>query len=56
MKTQVEKDRTGSRFTYAGKEGVETSKERRNLNGGRALGGRGKMERSGVEKKGGRMI
>jgi len=32
--------------TYAEKEGVERSKERRN--GGRMIGGRGKMERSGV--------
>ena len=39
-------DQTGSRLTYAEKEGVERSKERRN--GGRAIGGRGKIWRSGV--------
>jgi len=47
-------DQTGSRLTYAEKEGVERSKERRN--GGRAIGGRGEMERSRVGGKGGRMI
>jgi len=36
------------------KGGVEISKERRD--GGRAIGGRGKMERSGVGGKGGKMI
>ena len=45
---------TGSRFTYAEKEGVERSKERRN--GGRVIGERGKVGRSMVGGKGGRMI
>jgi len=36
VQAHVEEDRTGSRFTYAEKEGVERSKERRN--GGRAIG------------------
>jgi len=46
LKTYVEKNRTGSRFTYVEKEGVEGGKERR----------RGKMGRSRVGGKGGRMI
>ena len=53
MKAHVEEDHTGSRFAYPQKEGVERSKERRN--GGRAIGGRGKMGRSRVGGKGGRM-
>jgi len=44
MKTHVEEDRTRSRLTYAKKEGVERSEERRN--DGRLIGGRDKMERS----------
>jgi hypothetical protein len=36
VQAHVEEDRTGSRFAYAEKEGVERSKERRN--GGRAIG------------------
>jgi len=39
LKAYDEEDRTGSRFTYAEKEGVEGGKERRN--GGRVIGGRG---------------
>jgi len=54
VQAHVEEDWTGSRFTYAEKEGVERSKERRN--GGRAIGGRGKMGRSRVGGKGKRMI
>ena len=54
MKAYVEEDRTGSRFTYAEKEGVKRIKERRN--GGRTIGGRGEMGRSRVGEKGGRMI
>jgi len=54
VKAHVEEDRTGSRLTYAEKEEVERSKERRN--GGGIMGGRGTMERSGVGGKGGRMI
>jgi len=53
LKAYVEEDRIASRFTYAKKEGVERGKERRN--GGRAIGGRGKMGRSRVEGKGERM-
>ena len=41
FKTYVEEDQTGSGYTYAEKEGVEGGKERRN--GGRVIGGRGKM-------------
>ena len=44
MKTHVEEDRTRSRLTYAKKEGVERSEERRN--DGKLIGGRDKMERS----------
>jgi len=40
VKAHVEEDQ----HTYAKKEGVERSKERRN--GGKAIGGRGKMEGS----------
>ena len=47
MKAHVEEERTRARSTYAEKEGVERIKERRN--GGRAIGGRGKMGRSRVE-------
>jgi len=54
VKAHVEEDLTGSRLTYAEKEGVERSKESRN--GGRVIGGRGKMERGWVGVKGGRMI
>jgi len=54
VKALVEEDWTGSRLTYAEKEGVERIKETRD--GGRAIEGRGKMERSGVGGKGGRMI
>ena len=54
LKAYVEEDRTGSRFTCAKKEGVEGGKERRN--GGRAIGGRGKMGRSRVGGEGGRTI
>jgi len=53
LKAYVEQDRTGSRFTYAEKEGVEGGKERRN--GGRAIGGRWKKGRSRVGGKGGGM-
>jgi len=54
VKAHVKEDRTGTRPTDAEKEGGGRSKERRN--GGRMLGGRGKMERSRVGGKGGRMI
>jgi len=54
VKAHVEEDRIGSRLTYAEKEGVERSEERRN--GERAIGGRGKIRRSGVEGKDGRRI
>jgi len=54
VKAYVEEDRTESRLTCAEKEGVERSKER--MNGGRAIEGRGEMERSGVGGKGSRMI
>jgi len=54
LKAYVKENRTGSGFTYAEKEGVEGGKERRN--GGRVIGGRGKMGRSRVGGKGGRMI
>jgi len=47
-------DRTRSRLTHAEKEGVERSKDRRN--GGRAIGGKGIIERSGVGGKDGRSI
>ena len=50
VQAHVEEDRTGSQFTYAEKEGVERSKERRN--GGKAIGVRGKMGRSRVGGKG----
>jgi len=49
LKAYVEKNRTGSGFTYAEKEGVKGGKERRN--GGRVTGGRGKMGRSRVGGK-----
>jgi len=54
VKAHVEKDWTGSRLTYAEKEGVERSKEKRN--GGRVIEGRGKMERSRVGGGGERMM
>jgi len=54
LKAYIEEDWTGSRFTYAEKEGVEGGKERRN--GGRAIGGRGKMGSSRAGGKGGRTI
>jgi len=54
VQAHVEEDQTGSQFTYAMKEGVEGSKERRN--GGRTIGGTGKMGRSRVWEKGRRMI
>jgi len=54
LKAHVEEERTRTRSTYAEKEGVERIKERRNA--GRAIGGRGKMGRSRVGGKGGRMI
>jgi len=44
VKALVEEAQTGSRLTYAEKEGVERSKERRN--GGRMIGGRRIMEQS----------
>jgi len=53
VQAHVEEDRTGSQSTHAEKVGVERSKERKN--GGRAIGGRGKMGRSRVGGKGGRM-
>jgi hypothetical protein len=46
LKAYVEENRTGSRFTYAEKEGVEGGKERRN--GGRAIGGRDQKLRKTV--------
>jgi len=54
VKAHVQEDWTGSRLTYAEKEGVKRSKKRRN--GGRAIRGRGMMERNGVGGKGGRSI
>ena len=54
MKAHVEEDLKGPRLTYAEKERVKKSKERRI--GGRTIGGRGIMERSVVGRKGGRMI
>ena len=54
VQAHIEENPTGSRLTYAEKEGVERGKKRRN--GGRVIGGRGIMERSGVGWKGGRMI
>jgi len=54
LKAYVEENWTGSRFTYAEKEGVEGGKQRRN--GGRVIGGRGKMGRSTVGGESGRMI
>jgi len=54
MKAHVEEDQTGSRLAYAEKKGVERSKERRN--GRRVIGGRGKMARSVVGGKGGRIL
>ena len=49
MKVHVEEELTRARRTYAEKEGVERIKERRN--GGRVIGGRGKMERSWMRGK-----
>jgi len=54
VKAHIEEDRTGFRLAYTEKEGVERRTERRN--GGRAIGGRGKMERLCVGWKGGRVI
>ena len=54
MKAHVEEERTRARSTYAEKEGVERIKETRNA--GRAIGGRGKMGRTRVGGKGGRLI
>ena len=57
LKAYVEENRTsrtGSGYTYAEKEGVEGGKERRN--GGRVIGGRGKMGRSREGGIDGRMI
>jgi len=53
MKPHVE-ERTRARSTYLEKEGVERIKERKN--GGRAIGGRGKMGRSRVGGEGGKTI
>jgi len=47
--SHVKEDQTGSRLKYAKKEGMERNKERRN--GGRVIGGRGKMERSWMRGK-----
>jgi len=46
VKAHVEEDRTGSRLTYVEKERVKRKRDR--WNGGRAIGGRGIMERNGV--------
>jgi len=54
LKAHVEEEWTRARSTYVEKEGVERIKERRN--GGRAIGGRGKMGRSRVVGKGGSTI
>ena len=54
LKAHVEEERTRARSTYAEKEVVERIKERRN--GGRTIGGRGKMGRRRVGGKGGRTI
>jgi len=53
LKAYVEEDRTGSRFTYAEKEGVEGGKER--WNGGRAIGGKGEIGKSSMGGNGGRI-
>jgi len=52
LKVYVEENRTGSVYTYARKEGAEP--ERRN--GGRVIGGRGRMGRSTVGGESGRII
>ena len=44
LKAYVEENQTGSGFTYAENESVEGGKETKN--GGRVIGGRGKMGRS----------
>jgi len=54
LKAHVEEERTRARSTYAEEEGLERIKERRN--GGRVIGGRGKMGRSRVGGKGGRTM
>jgi len=50
VKAHVKEDRTGSRLTYAEKERVKRNKKRRNV--GRAIRGRGIMEKNGVGGKG----
>jgi len=50
LKAHVEEERTRARSTYAEKRIKEIR------NGGRAIGGRGKMGRSRVGGKGGRTI
>jgi len=54
VEAHVEEDRTESRLTHAEKERVQRKKERRN--GGRAIRGRGIMERNGVGGKNGRSM
>ena len=54
LKAHVEEERTRAFSTYAEKEGVKRIKERRN--GGRVIGGRGKMGRSTVGGESGRII
>jgi len=54
LKAHAEEELTRARSTYGEKEGVERIKERRN--GGRVIGGRGKMRRSREGEKGGRTI
>jgi len=54
LKAHVEEERTRTRSTYAEKEVVERIKERRNCSS--VIGGRGKIGRSRVGGKGGRMI
>jgi len=52
LKAHVEGEQTQTRSTYAEKEGVERIRERRN--GGRVIGGRGKIGRNRGGGKGGR--
>jgi len=54
LKVHVEEELTRARRTYAEKEGVERIKERRN--GGRVIGGEGKMGRIRVGGEDGRRI
>ena len=54
VQAHIEVNPTGSRLTYAEKEGVERGKKRRN--GGRVIGGRGEIRRSTVGGDSGRMI